>query len=334
MKKTLIIAEAGVNHNGELENAIKLVKVAAQAKADYVKFQAFRSNEIVTASAQKATYQSKNMGGTDNSQLAMLQALEFKAEWYEAVISECHKNGVKFLTTPFDIPSVDEIDPYIDFYKIPSGEITNLPYLEKIAKKQKPVIISTGMSTLMEIEDVIKVFKSKGYQNDQMSLLHCNTEYPTPIQDVNLSAMDTLRAKFGLSTGLSDHSEGILAPIAAVARGAQIIEKHFTLDKTMPGPDHRASLEPQELNAMIESIRNVETMLGDPNKKPTESEIKNIPNMRKSIVAATDIPKDTTLTDNNLTTKRPGTGISPMRWHQVIGTTAVRDFKKDELINI
>ena len=332
MSRALIIAEAGVNHNGNIEFAKKLIDIASNAKADYVKFQAFKAENIVSKNSIKAEYQKKNINDGDDSQYNMLKRLEFKSDWYPIIIDYCKTKGIKFLTTPFDFESIDEVDKYIDLYKIPSGEITNYPYLAKIASKGKPIIVSTGMAYLSEIGDTLKVLLENGAVKENITVLHCNTEYPTPIGDVNLNAMYTIKKEFGVEVGYSDHTTGIEVPIAAVAIGASVIEKHFTLDKTLPGPDHLASLDGEELKAMVAGIRKVEQIFGNGIKEPSASEKRNIPVMRKSIVAKTDIKKGDVFTNDNLCVKRPGNGISPMKWTQYIGKVAERDYDFDELI--
>jgi len=328
----LIIAEAGVNHNGSLENAIRLIDIAAEAGVDLVKFQTFNSGKLVSRFAKKAEYQIMATG-SNKSQLDMLKKLEFSAEQFKVLRDYSKDKGVLFISTPFDDDSLLLLEMLrMPIYKIPSGEITNLPFLMKIAKFLKPVILSTGMSTLEEIELAVKVLKQNGAGD--LSLLHCNTEYPTPFEDVNLRAMITLKQQFDIKVGYSDHTLGIEVPIAAVALGAEIIEKHFTLDKDMPGPDHKASLSPEELKAMVSAIRNIEKALGSSVKEPTASEKKNIAITRKSIVAKKEIKKGEVFTENNLDVKRPGTGISPMMWFDLLGKTAKRDFKEDELIEL
>jgi len=333
MKHVLIIAEAGVNHNGSMELAKRLIDAAADSGVDYVKFQTFKAENLVTKEAKQAEYQQRN--AQDDSQYAMLKKLELSQEQHYELIEYCKQRGVRFLSTAFDFESVDFLHSLnLGVWKIPSGEITNYPYLRKIAQFGEPVILSTGMSTNEDIDAAIKALCDNALKREQITLLHCNTEYPTPMQDVNLRAMETMRERFGVKVGYSDHTPGIEVPIAAVALGAEVIEKHFTLDKTLPGPDHKASLEPQELKAMVSAIRNIEQALGDGEKHVSESERKNMPIARKSIVAALDIKQGELLTEDNLTTKRPGNGISPMRWNEVIGTKAVRDFKVDELIEL
>lgn len=332
MSKVTIIAEAGVNYNGSLDIAYKMVDKAWEAGADIVKFQTGIPEKVMSRYAVKAEYQ-KNNTGSDESQLEMVRKLMLRFEEFIPLKEYCNKRGIQFLSTPFDLDSIAFLDHLgCGMWKIPSGEITNLPYLEKIAETGKPVILSTGMSTLDEVKEAINILKAKG--NEEISLLHCTTEYPTPFSDVNLRAMLTMKETFGLNVGYSDHTLGIEIPIAAVAIGATIIEKHFTLDRNMEGPDHKASLEPDELSAMIRAIRNVETALGNGIKEPAESEKKNMTIARKSIIAAKNIKKDELYTNDNITVKRPGNGISPMKWYEVIGMKAPRDFKEDELIEL
>lgn len=333
-KKVIIIAEAGVNHNGSYELAIKMVDEAKRAGADYVKFQTAKPELVISTFAPKAEYQ-KVTTGTAESQLEMCKAIHLPLTDYKPLKEYCDKVGIGFMSTPFDLVSIDVLEPLdMDYYKIPSGEITNLPYLRKIASKHRPVILSTGMCEVEEVEAALQVLEQGGVKRSDIIVLHCNTEYPTPMADVNLRAMDDLRRSLGVEVGYSDHTKGIEVPIAAVALGATVIEKHFTLDKTMEGPDHKASLEPDELKAMVDAIRNIEQALGDGHKHVSPSERKNMDIARKSIVAARDIRKGEVLTEENITTKRPGNGISPMRWDSVIGTTAIRDFGYDELIEI
>ena len=332
MRKTIIIAEAGVNHNGNLDIAKKLIDVAADAQVDYVKFQTFKTELAITKNAQKAAYQ-KQTTGKEESQFDMIKKLELDKEAHLELISYCQKKHITFLSTPFDLDSVDLLyELGIPMYKIPSGEITNYPYLKKIAEKKLPVIMSTGMANIQEISDALNVLLQNGLDKEQISILHANTEYPTPMRDVNLKAMQSIANEFGVSVGYSDHTLGIEVPIAAVALGAKVIEKHFTLDRNMKGPDHKASLEPEELKAMVVAIRNIELAMGDGVKKASESEKKNMAVARKSIVAKKHIKKGEVLNENNITVKRPGTGINPMQWLQVIGTKAVKDFEIDELI--
>lgn len=335
MKHTIIIAEAGVNHNGSMSMAKQLIDAAKSCGVDYVKFQTTKSPESITSKfAQMAEYQKKNLN-QDGSQLEMLRKILLKMEDFGELNDYCKEQGVSFMSTPFDLDSIDYLAGLnMDYWKIPSGEITNLPYLRKIARLGTPVIMSTGMCTLGDIEDAMNVLTNNGLSTEQISLLHCNTEYPTPFEDVNLKAMLTLKECFGVRVGYSDHTKGIEVPIAAVAMGAEIIEKHFTLDKTLPGPDHVASLEPQELKAMVASIRNIEKATGSGIKQVSSSEKKNIAIARKSIIAARDIKAGESFTEENLTVKRPGNGINPMRWDEVIGQVAKRDFVEDELIEL
>lgn len=330
MSKVEIIAEAGVNHNGSLKLALQLVDSAANAGADIIKFQTFRAENVATAIARKADYQKKTTSKQEN-QLQMLQRLELSPEAYRVIADRCREQGVAFLSTPFDFGSIELLyDLNMPFWKIPSGEITNLPYLRRIGKTGKQVLLSTGMSTLDEVGAALDILRASGA--GEITLLHCTTEYPAPFDEVNLRAMQTLRDTFGLPVGYSDHTAGFEVAIAAIAMGAIVIEKHITLDRNMEGPDHKASLEPHELAEMVKSIRNVEKALGDGIKRPSLSEEKNINIVRKSIVAKCDISQGSLLTENNITTKRPGTGISPMQWDAVIGSVAKRDFKEAELI--
>ena len=324
-----IIAEAGVNHNGSFALACKLVDAAKEAGVDCIKFQTFKSENLVSRTAKKAEYQKKTTG--DSSQQDMLKKLELSFDEFLNLKSYCEKVGICFLSTPFDFDSIEFLNSIdMPFWKIPSGEVTNLPYLLALAKTGKPVVMSTGMCTLQEIRDAIDVLQANGIK--EIKLLHCNTEYPTPFEDVNLKAMQAMHDEFHLEVGYSDHTKGIEVPIAAVALGATIIEKHFTLDRNMEGPDHKASLEPQELAEMVCCIRNIEKALGSGDKMPSPSEKKNIAVARKSIVAKSKIKAGDTLTEENITVKRPGTGISPMKWFEVLGTKAVKDFDEDELI--
>lgn len=333
MKRTYIIAEAGVNHNGSLELAKDMVKIAAKAGVDAIKFQTFRAETLVIKDAIKADYQIKASGQSE-AQFEMLKKLELSVESHLELIECCRLNQIEFLSTPFDLTTIDLlVEMGLNKWKIPSGEITNLPYLRKIAFLGQEIILSTGMSNLGEIQDALIVFMTSGISPDKITILHCNTEYPTPMQDVNLKAMQTIKSAFpGIHIGYSDHTEGIEVSIAAVAMGAAIIEKHFTLDKNLPGPDHKASLEPDELKAMVRAIRNIEKALGNGIKKPSPSELKNKPIARKSIVAAQSITAGEKFTNDNLTAKRPGTGISPMKWDEVIGQRASKDYKQDDLI--
>ncbi len=331
MAKVLIIAEAGVNHNGDINLARQLVDKAKEAGADIIKFQTFKLDSIVSKFAEMADYQKDNIGIVE-SQKEMLKKITLPYEAFLELYKYCNKKEIQFLSTPFDIGSIHFLNDMVPFWKIPSGEVTNYPYLVEIAKTGKPVIMSTGMCELQEINEAIKVLKTNG--TSDITLLHCNTQYPTPYKDVNLRAMETLRNIYKVKVGYSDHTKGIEVPIAAVALGAEVIEKHFTLDKNLPGPDHKASLEPNELAAMVSSIRNIEEALGSPNKTVSDSERENIAIARKSIVAAKNIKKGEVLTVDNLTTKRPGTGLSPMRWNDVLGSKAIRDFVEDEVIEI
>ena len=326
-----IIAEAGVNHNGSFELACRLVDEAKKAGADCIKFQTFKAENLVSRNAQKADYQKETTG--DGSQIEMLRKLELSNDEFLELKVYCDKKEICFLSTPFDIDSIEFLNSIdMPFWKIPSGEVTNLPYLLALATTGKPVVMSTGMCDLEEVEAAIKVLRENGTK--EIKLLHCNTEYPTPFEDVNLRAMLTMKDAFDLEVGYSDHTKGIEVPIAAVALGATVIEKHFTLDCNMDGPDHKSSLEPDELAAMITSIRNIEKALGSANKTPSESEKKNKAVARKSIVSKTNIKKGEEFTEDNITVKRPGTGISPMKWFEVLGEKATRDYHEDELIEL
>jgi N,N'-diacetyllegionaminate synthase len=331
-KSIIIIAEAGVNHNGSIELAKKLIDIAAEAGADFVKFQTFKAEILVTQTADKAEYQ-KEITDTDESQFAMIKKLELDRKTHEKLIDYCKTKDIQFLSTAFDHDSIDLLDELnIPLFKIPSGEITNLPYLRHIGKMGKPIIMSTGMSSLEEVRDALNVLIESGAEKEQITILHCNTEYPTPMKDVNLKAMLTIKDEMGVNIGYSDHTLGIEVPIAAVAMGATVIEKHFTLDRNMPGPDHRASLKPDELREMVVAIRNIKKAMGAGEKKPSSSETKNISVVRKSIVAKMSIKKGELFTEENLTVKRPGTGISPMGWDAVIGKPASSDYEMDDLI--
>lgn len=333
-KKTLIIAEAGVNHNGDLELAKQLVNAAANAGADLVKFQTFSAERLATAYAPKAEYQNRTTN-QEQSQLAMLRKLELTVQMHNQLIAHCAELGIGFFSTGFDIQSVEYLATLgAERFKIPSGEITNLPYLRHVGGFGKPLIISTGMATLAEIEEALLALEIAGTPRSKITVLHCNTEYPTPMQDVNLLAMTTIRDAFGVAVGYSDHSEGIEVAIAAVALGATVIEKHLTLDRNLPGPDQKASLEPEEFADMVRAIRNIEQAFGDGIKRPSPSETKNKPIARKSLVVAKAIRAGECFTPENLTVKRPGTGISPMRWDEVMGQTATRDYSVDELIEL
>jgi N,N'-diacetyllegionaminate synthase len=330
--RTLIIAEAGVNHNGSLETAKKLALTAKKCGADIVKFQTAKLNSMVSKHAYMADYQKKNIG-VEMSQRDMLKKILLTYNDFIELAAYCKEINVCFLSTPFDLESIEFLKKLgCSMWKIPSGEITNYPYLVEIARTGKDIILSTGMSTLQEVDDALEVLQENGA--GKITLLHCTTNYPTPMEDVNLNAMLTLKEKYGCAVGYSDHTKGIEVPIAAVALGAEVIEKHFTLDCRMEGPDHKASLEPDELEAMIRAIRNIEKALGDGIKIPSESEKANIAVARKSIIAADNIKVGDILTKENLTTKRPGTGISPMRWNEILGTRAIRNFEEDELIEI
>ncbi len=334
MKKTIIIAEAGVNHNGSLKSAKKLIDVAVEAGADYVKFQTFKTEFVVSKKAKKAEYQ-KQTTNSEESQYEMIKKLELNKEAHVELIKYCKKKHIKFLSTPFDLFSIDLLfDLGVELYKIPSGEITNYPYLKKIANKKLPVILSTGMANMSEIKEALGILLRNGLNIKQITILHANTEYPTPIEDVNLKAMLTIGQTFNTKFGYSDHTLGIEIPIAATAMGASVIEKHFTLSREMEGPDHKASLEPKQLKAMVTAIRNIDLAMGSGIKKPSPSEIKNIIIARKSITANSDIKKGTIFTEKNITVKRPGNGISPMKWDEVIGTKAVTDFNEDDLITL
>lgn len=328
----LIIAEAGVNHNGDLDMARRLIDGAARAGANLVKFQTFKADRLVTVGAQKANYQTRSPDD-EESQYAMLQKLELSRKFHLALIEHCRQMGIGFFSTGFDENSLDMLAELgMERFKIPSGEINNLPFLRHAGRYGKPVILSTGMATLGEIEDAIDILEKAGTPRERITVLHCNTEYPTPMIDVNLRAMLTIGQAFGVAVGYSDHTQGIEVAIAAAALGATVIEKHFTLDHNLPGPDHKASLEPDELKAMVMAIRNIEQALGDGIKRPSSSEIKNKPVARKSIVAAKAIKAGEMFTPDNLCVKRPGTGLSPMRWDEILGRKAHRDFAADELI--
>ncbi len=332
--KTLIIAEAGVNHNGDISLARQLVDAAAEAGADCVKFQTFSADRLVTKNAKKADYQNQTTD-TDESQHAMIRELEMTRDMHVALIEHCKSRGIEFFSTGFDLESIDLLlELGLDSFKIPSGEITNLPYLRHVGQYGKPVIMSTGMATLDEVGVALGILEQAGTPREHVTVLHCNTEYPTPMVDVNLRAMLTIRDSFGVQVGYSDHTLGIEVPIAAVALGATVIEKHFTLDRRLPGPDHKASLEPEELKAMVNSIRNIEKAMGDGVKRPTSSETKNKPVARKSLVAACAIRSGEIFSETNLAVKRPGTGLSPMLWDKVLACKAPRDFVPDELIEL
>ena len=329
---TIIIAEAGVNHNGSLETAKNLINVAVDAGADFVKFQTFKADSIVTKKADKAGYQ-KKFTKKNESHFEMIKRLELDKPAHEELISYCAQKNIQFLSTAFDHDSIELLTELnIPVFKIPSGEITNLPYLRHLGRMGKPIIMSTGMATLVEVKATMDVLIDAGLEKNDLTILHCNTEYPTPMNDVNLRAMLTIRDELNVKVGYSDHTLGIEIPIAAVAMGATVIEKHFTLDRNLPGPDHRSSLEPSELKSMVSAIRNIEVALGDRIKKPSASESKNIPIARKSIVAARTIKKGEVFTSENLVVKRPGNGVSPMEWDNVMGKIAKVDYKMDDLI--
>ena len=328
-KKVIIIAEAGVNHNGDLQKALDLVDVAAEAGADYVKFQTFQAEKIVSPTAQKADYQKNNMQGEEETQFGMLKKLEMGKEWYPILIKRCLEKGIHFLSTGFDVDSIDFLnDLEIPFYKIPSGEITNKPYLQHIARKGKDIILSTGMANLQEVNDAVEVIEEEGISKDRITVLHCNTEYPTPMQDVNLLAMHQIARELQVKIGYSDHTLGIEVPIAAVALGAVVIEKHFTIDRTLPGPDHAASLEPEELKAMVSGIRNIELAIsGSGFKEPSDSEKKNIFIARKSLHVKHDLNKGQVIQTTDLIPLRPASGISPMDIDCVVGKVLVEDIQ-------
>jgi N,N'-diacetyllegionaminate synthase len=333
--KVIIIAEAGVNHNGDFENAKKLILAAANAGADYVKFQTFKADKLVSRDAQKAEYQKANLKEEGDTQYDMLKKLEMSEAWHYDLIEYANECGIKFLSTGFDEDSIDFLDSLnIDLFKVPSGEITNKPYLEHIAKKGKPIILSTGMSTLEEVRDAISVLQINGIPNNNLTVLHCNTGYPTPMSDVNLKAMNFLKKEFKINIGYSDHTIGIEVPIAAVSLGAKVIEKHFTLDKNMEGPDHKASLEPNELKSMINAIRNIEIAIsGSGKKEVTESEMKNILVARKSIHLKKSLKAGDYIKEDDLVMKRPGTGISPMEIGLVIGKKVLQNLAEDHILN-
>lgn len=331
----LIIAEAGVNHNGSIDIAKRLIDKAVEAGADLIKFQTFKSEKLVSKSAKQAEYQQRNIGKKDESQYEMLKKLELSFEDHQKLILYCRERNIRFWSTAFDMESIDFLHSLnMGLWKIPSGEITNYPYLKKIASLHEPIILSTGMCELSDIEAALNVLLKEGVCKEDIIILHCNTEYPTPYNDVNLKAMVEIGNKFNIKIGYSDHTKGIEIPIAAVALGATVIEKHFTLNRNMEGPDHKASLEPNELKQMVTSIRNIEQALGTGHKEISDSERKNIAIARKSIVAACPIKKGEHLTEKNLIVKRPGTGINPMRWNELIGTTAIRDYNEEDLIEL
>jgi N,N'-diacetyllegionaminate synthase len=331
-KPVFIIAEAGLNHNGTLERAIEMIQVVKEASADAVKFQTAVPELVMTKDAAKADYQLQ-ITEKDETQLEMVKKFHLPLDAYKRLKTECEKHRIEFMSTPFDEVSIETLKKLgLNRYKIPSGEITNLLYLRQIGCIGKPIIMSTGMATLEEVRVAKNVLLEVGAEKDQVTILHCNTEYPTPMEDVNLKAMLTIRDELGVAVGYSDHTLGIEIPVAAVALGATVIEKHFTLDRTLPGPDHKASLEPDELKAMVTAIRNIEKAMGNGVKKPSPSEIKNIPIARKSIVAKKPIKKGDLFTKENLTVKRPGTGISPMEWDTFIGSYTNKEYQEDDLI--
>jgi N,N'-diacetyllegionaminate synthase len=336
MEKVIIIAEAGVNHNGDINLAKKLIDVAVESGVDYVKFQTFKAESLVSKSAKKADYQIENTQDSTENQLQMLKKLELSHEQHVELMAYCYQKNISFFSTAFDLDSLIYLKELgLTMVKIPSGEISNLPYLRKAAELFSKVIISTGMSTLEDIEKALNVFLSAGIKREAIYILHCNTEYPTPMKDVNLLAMLSIKNKFNVEIGYSDHTLGIEVPTAAVALGAKMIEKHFTLDRSLPGPDQIASLEPIELKAMVESIRNIELAIsGNGMKEPSNSELKNMEIARKSIVAKTAINKGDIFSESNITTKRPGNGISPMHWDEVIGQVAQANFNEDDLIKL
>jgi len=332
MNRVFIIAEAGVNHNGSVELAKKLIDVASESGADAVKFQTFKAEKLVSKNAQKAEYQKQTTDKIE-SQFDMIKKLELDLDTHKELISYCKTQNIMFLSTPFDHDSIELLNNLgLEIFKIPSGEITNLPYLRHIGKLGKKVILSTGMADIGEIEDALDVLIEAGTKKENIIVLHANTMYPTPMEDVNLKAMVTIGNTFDIAFGYSDHTLGIEVDIAAVAMGASVIEKHFTLDKTMEGPDHKASLEPDELKAMVKAIRNIELALGSSVKKPSKSEIPNMNVARKSIVAKTEIKKGDKLSEENIAIKRPGNGINPMRWDEIVGSIATKDYSEDELI--
>jgi len=328
-----IIAEAGVNHNGSVRLAKELIDVAVEAGVDAVKFQTFKTENLVSKTAQKADYQKENMNDGNNSQFEMLKKLELDVTTHKELMEYCQSKNIMFLSTPFDHESIDMLEELgLEIFKIPSGEITNLPYLRHIGSLGKEVILSTGMSDIGEVEDALDILYKAGTKKENITVLHANTMYPTPMQDVNLRAMQTLGATFDIAYGYSDHTLGIEVPIAAVALGATVIEKHFTLDKTMQGPDHKASLEPDELKAMVKAVRNIEIALGSSIKKPSPSEIPNMKVARKSLVAKCSIKKGELFSEENITVKRAGGGISPMRWDEILGSVASKDYEMDAVL--
>lgn len=334
-ERVLIIAEAGVNHNGEIEKAFQLIDAAVDAGVDYVKFQTFKAETIVSPKAKKAVYQEKNIGDGDDSQFNMLKKLELSDDDHHRLIQYAKEKGIAFFSTAFDVEGVRYLNQLgLDRFKVPSGEITNYPYLKAIAQLGKPIIVSTGMATLGEIEAALTVLTAFGAKLHEITVLHCNTEYPTPMEDVNLKAMHTIAAAFGVQVGYSDHTLGIEVPIAAVALGATVIEKHFTLDRNLPGPDHQASLEPQELKAMVQAIRNIEQAIaGDGRKIPSNSERKNIAVARKSVHLRRDMQAGEMITEEDIIALRPGDGISAMDWEKIVGRTLARHKEAFDKLN-
>ena len=331
--RVLIIAEAGVNHNGSIDIARRLIDKAAEAGVDIIKFQTFNASKLVTKAAKQAEYQQRNIGKDGGSQYQMLRKLELSSADHEMLIAHCREKGIRFFSTAFDFDSIEYLHSLgLGLWKIPSGEVTNYQFLKRVASYNEKTILSTGMCEMEDVEAAVNALYKNGLSKENLTLLHCTTEYPTPFEDVNLKAMEALRREFGVEVGYSDHTKGIEVPIAAVALGATVIEKHFTLDRNMEGPDHKASLETDELKAMVLAIRHIESALGDGHKRITDSERRNMSVARKSIVANIPIRKGEILTEENLTVKRPGTGISPMHWEEVIGTRAIRDFEEEEQI--
>lgn len=335
MNKVIIIAEAGVNHNGSLEKAKLLIDVASEARVDFVKFQSFKAHKLVSPDAQKAEYQKKNIGNNDDNQFQMLLDLELSEKDHDELLEYCNQKNVAFFSTAFDVDGLSYLDSLgLNLFKVPSGEITNYPYLRKLAELGKPVILSTGMSNLKDIERALKVLE-QGIDRSMITILHCNTEYPTPMEDVNLKAMTTIKSHFNTSVGYSDHTMGIEVPIAAVALGARVIEKHFTLDRELPGPDHKASLEPDELIEMVRMIRNIEQAIsGSGIKEPSTSEKRNISIARKSIHSKKDLKKGSILKEEDLIPLRPGDGISPMEWENIIGKELLVDYSSFQKIQL
>jgi N,N'-diacetyllegionaminate synthase len=330
----IIIAEAGVNHNGDVNIAIELVDEAAKSGADYVKFQTFKAENLVTEYAKKAKYQQQN-GESGQTQYQMLKELELNEQSYQLIIKRCKQKNIGFLSSAFDLQSIEYLSKFkLPFIKIPSGEITNLPYLRKVASLNSKIFLSTGLSNMNEIENALSILIKSGAKKTEITVLHCNSEYPTPFEDVNLNAMKTIGEKFNVNVGYSDHTIGTCVPIAAVALGASVIEKHFTLDKNLVGPDHSASLEPKEFRSMVESIRSIEVAMGNGIKKISTSEKKNLKSIRKSIVASRLIKKGELFSEDNIDIKRPGNGVSPMKWDQVLGKIAPKIFEKNQIISL